>query len=34
MFPEDERAGFHRFLDAPLTDGGTDDLTVASIVQH
>jgi len=34
MFPEDERAGFRRFLDAPLTDGGTDDLTIASIVQH
>ena len=34
MFPKDERAGFRRFLDGPLTDGGTDDLTVASIVKH
>ncbi len=34
LFPEDERAGFRRFLDAPLTKAGTDDLTVASIVQH
>ena len=34
MFPEDERAGFRRFLDGTLTNGGTDDLTVASIVQH
>lgn len=34
MFPEDERAGFRRFLVGPLTDGGTDDLTVASTVQH
>ncbi|MDG4647859.1 sulfotransferase domain-containing protein [Roseibacterium sp. SDUM158017] len=34
MFPEDEHAGFRRFLDAPPTDGGTDDLTVASMVHH
>lgn len=34
MFPEDERAGFRRFLEGPLTDGGTDDLTVASLVHH
>ena len=34
VFPEDEREGFRRFLDAPLTDQGTDDLTVASIVHH
>lgn len=34
MFPEDEREGFHRFLTAPLTDSGTDDLTIASIAHH
>ncbi len=34
MFPEDERAGFRRFLVGPLIDGGTDDLTVALTVQH
>ncbi len=34
MLPEDERAGFRRILDAPLTDGAADDLTVASLVQH
>lgn len=34
MFPEDIPEGFRRFVTAPLTDGGTDDLTVASIVHH
>jgi len=34
MFPEDEREGFRRFLEAPTTDTGTDDLTVASLVHH
>lgn len=34
MFPPDIRAGFDRFLDGPLTDTGTDDLTVASIAHH
>lgn len=34
LFPADESEGFHRFLDSPLTDAGTDDLTVASIVHH
>lgn len=34
MFPPDERAGFKRFLDSPLTDAGTDDLTISSIVHH
>lgn len=34
LFPEDERAGFRRFLDAPATDAGTDDLTLASLVHH
>ena len=34
MFPEDEREGFRRFVDAPLSDAGTDDLTVASFVHH
>ena len=34
MFPEDEREGFRRFVEAPATDAGTDDLTVASMVHH
>ena len=34
MFPADIRAGFDRFLDGPLTDAGTDDLTVTSLVHH
>lgn len=34
MFPPDERAGFQRFVDGPLTDAGTDDLTISSIVHH
>ncbi|MFD3189621.1 sulfotransferase domain-containing protein [Sedimentitalea sp. HM32M-2] len=34
MFPLDQRAGFRRFVDAPLTGSGTDDLTVASMVHH
>jgi len=34
MFPADERAGFQRFIEAPLTDTGTDDLTLASVVHH
>ncbi len=34
MFPDDIRAGFKRFLDGPLTDTGTDDLTVASVAHH
>ena len=34
MFPKDVRAGFDRFLDGPLTETGTDDLTISSIAQH
>jgi aryl sulfotransferase len=34
MFPPDERAGFRRFLENPLTDTGTDDLTLDSLVHH
>ena len=34
MFPEDIREGFNRFVDAPLTDTGTDDLSLASIAHH
>lgn len=34
MCPADVSAGFRRFLDNPLTDAGTDDLTVSSIVHH
>ena len=34
MFPADIKAGFNRFLDGPLTDSGTDDLTVASVVNR
>ena len=34
MFPGDERDGFMRFVDTPLTDAGTDDLTVASFAHH
>lgn len=33
-FPDDIRAGFDRFLVSPLTDSGTDDLTVSSLVHH
>lgn len=34
MFPDNEAEGFRRFVEAPLTDSGTDDLTVASIAEH
>lgn len=34
QYPANIRAGFDRFLEAPLTDSGTDDLTVASIIDH
>ena len=34
MYPEEEGAAFDRFLTAPATDGGTDDLTLASFLQH
>lgn len=34
MFPKDERAGFHRFIEAPLTESGVDDLTVDSLAHH
>ncbi len=34
MFPPDVQAGFKRFLDGPLTDAGTDDLTLSSIIHH
>lgn len=34
MFPKDEREGFRRFIDAPATDSGTDDLNLASFVHH
>lgn len=34
MYPEEEGAAFERFLTAPATDGGTDDLTLASLLHH
>ena len=34
MFPDDEAEGLGRFITAPATDSGTDDLTVASIAHH
>ena len=34
MFPDDERAGFQRFVTAPATDMGCDDLTLASLARH
>lgn len=34
MFPDDIRAGFNRFVEGPVTDTGTDDLTVHSIIRH
>ena len=34
LFPDDISAGFSRFVTGPMTDSGTDDLTVASIVHH
>jgi len=34
MYPDDVSAGFKRFLDAPLTDAGTDDLTISSFFHH
>lgn len=34
MFPDDERAGFERFVHGPLTETGTDDFTLASVVDH
>lgn len=34
LFPDDIGDGFNRFLDGPLSDAGTDDLTLASVVHH
>lgn len=34
VFPADIQAGFDRFLVGPLTDSGTDHLTVSSLVHH
>lgn len=34
LFPDDISAGFARFVEAPATDKGTDDLTIASIAHH
>lgn len=34
MYPEHEGAAFARFLTAPATDSGTDDLTLASLLYH
>ncbi|WP_298835815.1 sulfotransferase domain-containing protein [uncultured Roseobacter sp.] len=34
MFPDDIREGFRRFVENPLTDTGTDDLTIASVAHH
>ena len=34
VFPDDESEGFRRFVEAPESDAGTDDLTVASFVHH
>ena len=34
MFPDDESEGFRRFVEAPATSSGTDDLTVSSFVHH
>ena len=34
LFPDDVNAGFSRFLDGTLTDAGTDDFTMSSIVHH
>ena len=34
VVPPDVGAGFERFLVGPLTDAGTDDLTVSSMVHH
>lgn len=34
LFEGDERQGFRRFVSYPLTDMGTDDFTLASIVHH
>ena len=34
MFPESETEGFLRFVEAPATSKGTDDLTLASLVHH
>jgi len=34
MYPEQAGAAFKRFLTAPETDAGTDDLTLASLLHH
>lgn len=34
LFPPDVRLGFQRFLDGPLAEAGSDDLTISSIVHH
>ncbi len=34
VFPEPSEAAFDRFLNAPATDMGTDDLTLASLLYH
>ncbi len=34
MYPDAPGAAFERFLTAPATDAGTDDLTLASYLQH
>ncbi len=34
LFPGEPGAAFARFVDAPHTDQGTDDLTLASLIQH
>lgn len=34
LFPDDVNTGFSRFLDGTLTDAGTDDFTIYSIVHH
>ncbi|MDU8944377.1 sulfotransferase domain-containing protein [Ovoidimarina sediminis] len=34
LFPDTPGAAFARFLNGPLTDQGTDDLTLASLINH
>ena len=34
LFPADVREGFHRFVEEPVTDAGTDNQSLASIVHH
>lgn len=34
LFPDDVREGFRRFVEAPVSDAGTEDMTVASLVHH